>query len=87
MDVRVAAALYAEIANAVIHFSKMRVSIVAVVTDAVVDGEPSSATGFTSNGRYAQTGLLTERLLPLEADRRRRADRPGDRCPRPRRQA
>ena len=69
MDVRVAEApLYAEIANAVIDFSKMTVSIVAVVTDAVVDGEPVVGYGFNSNGRYAQTGLLTERLLPrLEA--------------------
>ncbi|MGH3341762.1 MAG: enolase C-terminal domain-like protein [Carbonactinosporaceae bacterium] len=54
--------------NAVIDFSKMTVSVVAVVSDAVVDGEPLVGYGFNSNGRYAQTGILTERLLPrLEA--------------------
>ena len=41
MNVRVAEApLDSEIANAVIDFSTMTVSMVAVVTDAVVDGEP-----------------------------------------------
>jgi len=64
-DVRVLEApLEAEMANAVIDFSTMTVSMVAVFTDAVVDGEPVVGYGFNSNGRYAQTGLLTDRLLP-----------------------
>ncbi|WP_116040481.1 enolase C-terminal domain-like protein [Amycolatopsis palatopharyngis] len=68
-DVRVAEApLEAAMSNAVIDFSTMTVSMVAVYTDAVVDGDPVVGYGFHSNGRYAQTGLLTERLLPrLEA--------------------
>jgi L-alanine-DL-glutamate epimerase-like enolase superfamily enzyme len=68
-DVRVAEApLEAEMSNAVIDFSTMTVSMVAVYTDAVVDGDPVVGYGFHSNGRYAQTGLLTERFLPrLEA--------------------
>ncbi len=84
-DVRVAEApLDSEIANAVIDFSTMTVSMVAVVTDAVVDGEPVVGYGFNSNGRYAQTGILTERLLPRlqSADAAALLD-PVDRSPRP----
>ncbi|WP_026535010.1 enolase C-terminal domain-like protein [Arthrobacter sp. H14] len=68
-DIKIAEVpLDAHISNAVINFSKMTVSMVAVYTDAVVDGEPVVGYGFHSNGRYAQTGLLTNRLLPrLEA--------------------
>jgi len=56
--------LEAPMSNAVIDFSTMTVSMVAVYTDAVMDGEQVVGYGFNSNGRYAQTGLLTERLLP-----------------------
>ena len=58
------------IRNAFIDFSKMNVSVVAVVTDVVRDGSPVVGYGFNSNGRYAQQGLLTERFLPRlrEAD-------------------
>ncbi len=67
--IRVAEApIASRISNAVIDFSRMTVSVVAVVSDFVVDGEPLVGYGFNSNGRYAQTGLLKERLLPrLEA--------------------
>lgn len=64
-DVRLAEVpLDDRISNAVIDFSKMTVSVVAVYSDAVVDGEPVVGYGFNSNGRYAQSGLLAERLLP-----------------------
>ncbi|MPZ62685.1 MAG: hypothetical protein GEU93_15600 [Propionibacteriales bacterium] len=64
-DVKVVEApLTPHMSNAVIDFSRMTVSLVAVHTDAVVDGEPVVGYGFSSNGRYAQTGILTERLLP-----------------------
>lgn len=53
-----------EIRNAFIDFSQMTCSVVAVVTDAVRDGEPVVGYGFNSNGRYAQGGLLRERFLP-----------------------
>ena len=52
------------IRNAFIDFSKMTVSVVAVVTDVVRDGSAVVGYGFNSNGRYAQQGLLTERFLP-----------------------
>lgn len=64
-DVRVAEVpLDARISNAVIDFSKMTVSVVAVHSDVVVDGEPVVGYGFNSNGRYAQSELLSRRLLP-----------------------
>ncbi len=52
------------IRNAFIDFSKMTCSLVAVVTDAVVDGEVVVGYGFHSNGRYAQGGLMEERFIP-----------------------
>ncbi|SDR71433.1 enolase C-terminal domain-like protein [Actinopolymorpha singaporensis] len=65
IDVRVAEApIGSGFANAVIDFSAMTVSVVAVETDHVVDGERVVGYGFNSNGRYAQTGILTGRLLP-----------------------
>ncbi len=52
------------IANAFIDFSKMTLSLVAVVTDVVRDGEPVVGYGFNSNGRYGQGGLIRERFAP-----------------------
>jgi L-alanine-DL-glutamate epimerase-like enolase superfamily enzyme len=58
------------IRNAYIDFSKMTVSVVALVTDVKRDGKPVIGYGFNSNGRYAQAGLLAERFIPrvMEAD-------------------
>jgi len=58
------------IANAYIDFSKMTLSLVAVVTDVVRDGRHVVGYGFNSNGRYAQGGLIRERFAPRlrEAD-------------------
>lgn len=53
-----------KIANAYIDFSQMTASVVAVVTDRIVDGKPVVGYGFNSNGRYAQHGLLRERFIP-----------------------
>ncbi len=50
--------------NAVIDFSSMTVSVVAVVTDQIREGVPVIGYGFTSNGRYAQSGILRERIIP-----------------------
>jgi L-alanine-DL-glutamate epimerase-like enolase superfamily enzyme len=57
------------IRNAYIDFSKMTVSLVAVVTDVVRDGRRVVGYGFNSNGRYGQGGLIRERFVPrlLEA--------------------
>lgn len=50
--------------NAWIDFSQMTVSVVAVMTDVVRDGQPVVGFGFNSNGRYAPSGLLRERFVP-----------------------
>jgi L-alanine-DL-glutamate epimerase-like enolase superfamily enzyme len=50
--------------NAAIDFSGMTVSIAALVTDETRDGKPVIGYGFNSNGRYAQGGILRERLFP-----------------------
>lgn len=56
--------------NAAISFDKMTISVVAVETDVIRDGSPVVGLGFCSNGRYAQSGIIRERLAPriLEAD-------------------
>ena len=58
------------IRNAYIDFSRMTVSLVAVVTDAMRDGRRVVGYGFNSNGRYGQGGLIRERFAPrlLEAE-------------------
>lgn len=60
------------IRNAYIDFSKMTTSLVAVVTDVVVDGRRVVGYGFNSNGRYGQGGLIRERfqerILQADAD-------------------
>ncbi len=53
-----------EIRNAYIDFSQMTVSVLALVTDIVVDGKPVIGYGFNSNGRYAPSGLLRDRFIP-----------------------
>src|SRR3954470_267995 len=57
------------IRNAYIDFSKMTLSLVAVVTDVVRDGRRVVGYGFNSNGRYGQGALMRERFIPrlLEA--------------------
>jgi D(-)-tartrate dehydratase len=58
------------IRNAYIDFSKMTISLVAVVTNVQRDGKPVIGYGFNSNGRYGQGGLIRERFTPriLDAD-------------------
>ena len=65
----VAVPMGAPMRNAVIDFSGMTVSAVAVVTDAVRGGGPVVGFGFNANGRYAQGAVIRERLAPrvLEA--------------------
>ena len=57
------------IRNAYIDFSKMTLSLVAVVTDVIRDGKPVVGYGFNSNGRYGQGSLIRKRFRPriLEA--------------------
>ncbi|HEX8601224.1 MAG TPA: mandelate racemase, partial [Pseudoduganella sp.] len=58
------------IRNAYIDFSKMTLSLVAVITDVIRDGKPVIGYGFNSNGRYGQGKLMRERFIPriMEAD-------------------
>ncbi|MCX8097796.1 MAG: mandelate racemase/muconate lactonizing enzyme family protein [Casimicrobiaceae bacterium] len=68
------------IRNAYIDFSKMTLSVVAVVTDVIRDGRPVVGYGFNSNGRYGQGALIRERFAPriLEADPRSLLDATGE---------
>ena len=53
-----------DIKNAYISFSHMTCSVVAIVTDQIVDGRPVIGYGFNSNGRYNASGLLRDRFIP-----------------------
>jgi L-alanine-DL-glutamate epimerase-like enolase superfamily enzyme len=71
VDIReVTKPIRSNIRNAYIDFSKMTLSLVAVVTDVVRDGKPVIGYGFNSNGRYGQGSMIRERFRPrvLEAD-------------------
>ena len=61
--------IQSNIRNAYIDFSKMNLSLVAVVTDVIRDGRPVIGYGCNSNGRYGQGHLMRERFIPriLEA--------------------
>lgn len=59
-----AAPMHAPIRNAWIDFSQMTASTVAVVTDVMRDGRLVIGYGFNSNGRYAASGIVQERLIP-----------------------
>jgi hypothetical protein len=52
------------IRNAYIDFSKMTLSLVAVITDVVRDRKAVVGYGFNSNGRYSQGILMRERFIP-----------------------
>src|SRR5277367_720184 len=81
VDVReVTAPIASSIANAYIDFSKMTLSLVAVVTDVVSNGRTVIGYGFNSNGRYGQGGLIRERFAPrlMEADPATLLDSSGD---------
>lgn len=66
--------------NAAISFDKMTISVVAIETDVVREGKPVIGYGFCSNGRYAQSGIIRERLAPriLEAEPRSLVERAAD---------
>jgi D(-)-tartrate dehydratase len=67
------------IRNAFIDFSRMNLSLVAVVTDVVRDGKPVVGFGFNSNGRYGQGSMMRERFIPrvLETDPEELLDETG----------
>lgn len=51
-------------ANAVVNFSQHTVSLVAVVTDVIRHGRPVAGVAFDSIGRFAQSGILRDRMIP-----------------------
>ncbi|ATG50530.1 mandelate racemase [Brachybacterium vulturis] len=68
------------IRNAFIDFSRMNLSLVAVVTDVVREGRPVVGYGFNSNGRYGQGSMMRERFIPrvLETEPEELIDSSGE---------
>src|SRR5229473_8436996 len=65
VDIReTAVPIKSKISNAYIDFSQMTVSVLAIITDVWRDGKPVVGFGFSSNGRYAPSGLLRDRFIP-----------------------
>lgn len=56
--------LRGEIANALVDFSRHTVSLVAVVSDQARNGKPVIGVAFNSIGRFAQGGILADRMIP-----------------------
>lgn len=52
------------VSNAVVSFSDHDVSLIAVVTDVQRNGRPLIGYAFNSIGRFAQSGILRERIIP-----------------------
>ncbi|KZS57074.1 enolase C-terminal domain-like protein [Mycobacterium ostraviense] len=57
-------ALYGSPANAVVNFAQHTVSLVAVGSDVVRNGKPVTGVAFDSIGRFAQSGILRDRMIP-----------------------
>lgn len=56
--------LGSNISNALVNFSEHTVSLLAIVTDRIVDGRPLIGLAFNSIGRYAQSGIINGRMIP-----------------------
>ncbi|MDE2563683.1 MAG: hypothetical protein KGL48_15690 [Sphingomonadales bacterium] len=52
------------IANAVVDFSRHTISLVALVSDQVRNGRAVCGVAFNSIGRFAQSGIVQDRLIP-----------------------
>lgn len=50
--------------NAVVNFAGHTVSLVALITDVVRGGKPVTGVAFDSIGRFAQSGILRDRMIP-----------------------
>ena len=57
-------ALRSNISNAYVNFSQHTVSLLAILTDKVIDGEPLIGLSFNSIGRYAQSDIINKRMAP-----------------------
>ncbi len=51
-------------ANAVVNFSHHTVSLIAVFSDVIRAGRPVVGVAFDSIGRFAQSGILRDRMIP-----------------------
>ena len=56
--------LKSNISNSLVNFSTHTVSVVAVVTDKIINGKPAVGLAFNSIGRFDQTGILRNRMIP-----------------------
>ena len=56
--------LHGGIANALVDFSAHTVSLVAVISDVTRGGKPVTGIAFDSIGRFAQSGILRDRMIP-----------------------
>jgi D(-)-tartrate dehydratase len=56
--------LEGDVSNAVVSFSDHDVTLLAVVSDVVRGGRPVSGYAFNSIGRFAQSGILRDRIIP-----------------------
>lgn len=56
--------LQSDISNALVNFSGHTVSLLAIVTDRKVKGKPLVGLSFNSIGRFAQSGILKDRMIP-----------------------
>ena len=74
----IAAPVASQMRNAYVDFSKMTCSVIAITAEH--RGRRLTGFGYTSNGRYAQSGLLRERFIPrlLAAPPGAFADESGD---------
>ena len=71
IDIReTAIPLNSTLRNAVFDFSQMKTSIVAVITDVIIEGKPVVGYAFNSTGRYACGAQMRMRFIPriLSAD-------------------
>ena len=65
LDIReTSVALNSSMRNAVFDFSEMTTSVVAVITDRQVDGQPVVGYAFNSTGRYACGDVMRKRMIP-----------------------
>ncbi len=51
-------------ANAVVNFAGHTVSLIAVISDVIRGGKPVVGVAFDSIGRFAQSGILNDRMIP-----------------------
>lgn len=56
--------LKSNISNALVSFATHTVSMVVVITDAKINGRPAMGLSFNSIGRFDQSGILRNRMIP-----------------------